>query len=195
MRATLAFTLTLSGLLMSVQSKPLPQQQPPVKPLAVMIQPVLANSVQVAKVSTNLLTPQATAPKPTVAHPAPKEKAQPPVPAILTTPKPYYAGKAFVTDDVPMLGSCGTWMPKGSFFAGINTAQMANPANPNNNPKCDKHIRVRYGGKEVVLTIKDTCEGCQVGDIIISPAAVQILGSQIMQINKTDVTWQYVDTT
>lgn len=56
----------------------------------------------------------------------------------------------------PGLGSCGWENKENEMVAALNSAQMANGGNPNNNPKCGKKLKVTHGGKSVTVKIVDT---------------------------------------
>jgi expansin (peptidoglycan-binding protein) len=47
--------------------------------------------------------------------------------------------------------------------------------NPNLNPVCDKHIRVSYRGKSVVVQVTDRCPGCSERSLDLSPSAFEAL--------------------
>jgi len=47
---------------------------------------------------------------------------------------------------------------------------MDNGANSNNNPLCNKAITITYNGVTQVAKVVDTCEGCAIGDIDMSPS-------------------------
>lgn len=69
------------------------------------------------------------------------------------------------------LGSCGWVLGAGEAVVSMSGVDMANPANPNNNPKCGKFIKI-YGPNGLVVRAKivDTCYPCHKGDIDVTPA-------------------------
>lgn len=64
----------------------------------------------------------------------------------------------------PSFGTCGQDNIDSDFVAAINAAQMDTAT------MCGKTITVTYSGSEVRGIIADTCSGCSVGDIAVSPA-------------------------
>jgi hypothetical protein len=42
-------------------------------------------------------------------------------------------------------------------------------ANPNNNPLCGRSITIQANGKTATAIVKDKCQGCDYGDIDVSP--------------------------
>ena len=53
----------------------------------------------------------------------------------------------------------------------LSIAMMNNPANPNDNPICNKQISIHNpaAGTDTVATVVDTCQACQFGDIDAMP--------------------------
>lgn len=70
----------------------------------------------------------------------------------------------------PDLGSCGIPNSGDDDVVALAPSFMANPANPNTNPKCFKKIRIHGvgGGETVEATVVDTCIGCTPDDIDVS---------------------------
>ncbi|KAI9310275.1 RlpA-like double-psi beta-barrel-protein domain-containing protein-containing protein [Dichotomocladium elegans] len=69
------------------------------------------------------------------------------------------------------LGSCGITNTDDDFIAALNSAQMNNGPNPNNNPICGRKVRINGPKGSVTVAITDTCPTCAFGDIDLSPAA------------------------
>jgi hypothetical protein len=71
------------------------------------------------------------------------------------------------------LGACGEQNTNDQLVAALPHS-MFDPSpngNPNLNKNCFRYATVRYGAKSVVVKIVDRCEGCEYGDIDLSPAA------------------------
>ena len=45
----------------------------------------------------------------------------------------------------------------------------------NSNPMCGRKMRVTHGKQSVVVTVVDTCPGCAVGSVDLTPAAFKKL--------------------
>ena len=43
------------------------------------------------------------------------------------------------------------------------------------NPMCGRKMRVTYGDKSVTVTVADTCPGCSVGSVDLTPTAFEQL--------------------
>ena len=67
----------------------------------------------------------------------------------------------------PSLGSCGITSPPTAAIVALSVPMMANPANPNANPKCGSQISIYNPstGQTHWATIVDTCQGCGLYDI------------------------------
>jgi len=70
----------------------------------------------------------------------------------------------------PALGSCGTTSGPNDDIVALSVPMMGNGANPNANPKCYGHIKIRHGGLVHDATVVDTCVGCRGEDLDASPA-------------------------
>ncbi len=70
------------------------------------------------------------------------------------------------------LGSCGTTNSDSEAVCALSVAMMANGANPNSNPKCQKTITLfnPRTGKNTKAKIVDTCQGCAYEDVDLSPS-------------------------
>ncbi|TKA65140.1 hypothetical protein B0A49_11154 [Cryomyces minteri] len=66
------------------------------------------------------------------------------------------------------LGSCGWTSTADEAVVAIPHVMMANPANPNLNPKCGKYITISYAGATHQAKIVDTCGGCDNAAIDLS---------------------------
>ncbi|KAG6878220.1 hypothetical protein C0993_010641 [Termitomyces sp. T159_Od127] len=67
-----------------------------------------------------------------------------------------------------------------------------NGLNPNTNPLCGKKVSVSYGGKSVVVTLTDRCEGCALTDLDLSPAAFDVLADPSVG-RLHGMTWKWLD--
>lgn len=72
-----------------------------------------------------------------------------------------------LTHYTPSLGSCGTVNQNGDAIVALSIALMNNPANPNNNPICNKQISITNPntGTTTTATVMDTCQACAFGDM------------------------------
>ncbi len=77
-------------------------------------------------------------------------------------------------------------------FAAVSAKHFTAP-NPNNDPLCSQSVKVSYGGKSLVLPIKDKCLGCAANKIDVSKAAFAKFGDpSVGTLDK--VTWSIVPT-
>ncbi|KAM5543880.1 hypothetical protein V8D89_002497 [Ganoderma adspersum] len=79
----------------------------------------------------------------------------------------------------PGVGSCGHNNVDTDFIVAVDIATIHSfpgaGANPNLNPMCGRKMRVTYGSKSVTVTVADTCPGCAVGSVDLTPTAFQKL--------------------
>ena len=63
--------------------------------------------------------------------------------------------------------SCGSTIQNGDAVVALSVPVMNNPANPNNNPICNKQISIHNPttGTDTIATVVDTCQGCAFGNI------------------------------
>jgi len=87
----------------------------------------------------------------------------------LLSPTLTHAYTGDLTYYAPALGSCGTTSTPSDPIVALSVPMMANGANPNANPKCNRRIRIRYAGVVHEATVVDTCEGCGWADVDASP--------------------------
>lgn len=64
-------------------------------------------------------------------------------------------------------GSCGVTNTDGDAIVALSHLLMNNPANPNNNPICNKQISIHNPttGTDTIATVTDTCGACAFDDI------------------------------
>jgi expansin (peptidoglycan-binding protein) len=62
--------------------------------------------------------------------------------------------------------------------------------NPNQNPICGRQAQITSGGKSIVVTVTDRCEGCAYGDFDLSPSAFNAL--QDFGVGRTGCTYQFL---
>ena len=55
----------------------------------------------------------------------------------------------------------------------LNHTALTSPCN--SNPMCGRKMRVTHGKQSVVVTVVDTCPGCAVGSVDLTPAAFKKL--------------------
>nr|VWO99416.1 N/A [Ganoderma boninense] len=79
----------------------------------------------------------------------------------------------------PGVGSCGRTSTASQMIVAVDIKTIQSfpgaGANPNKNPMCGRKMRVSKGKKSVVVTVVDTCPGCAVGSVDLSPAAFKKL--------------------
>ncbi|PIL27116.1 hypothetical protein GSI_10258 [Ganoderma sinense ZZ0214-1] len=77
----------------------------------------------------------------------------------------------------PGLGSCGFNNVDTDYIVAVDHATITSfpgaGANPNLNPMCGRKMRVTYGKKSITVTVADTCPGCAVGSLDLTPTAFQ----------------------
>ncbi|TLD18835.1 putative effector 10 [Venturia nashicola] len=67
------------------------------------------------------------------------------------------------------LTSCGLSGSNSDFLVAMNKADMANGANPNNNPHCNQYIDIYYNGVGPIKgKVVDTCPVCESGAIDVT---------------------------
>ncbi|KAI9469967.1 MAG: hypothetical protein EXX96DRAFT_588221 [Benjaminiella poitrasii] len=67
------------------------------------------------------------------------------------------------------IGSCGEQDTDDDLVVAVNKKQMANGANPNNNPQCDKMVSITGHKGSTLAKIVDTCPSCSFGALDMSP--------------------------
>ncbi|CAO3615781.1 unnamed protein product [Mucor hiemalis] len=87
------------------------------------------------------------------------------------------------------LGSCGEVSKDSDMIVALNHGQMANGANPNHNQLCGKTITAHGPKGSVTVKIVDTCPGCAVGDLDLSPAAFNKIAD--MAKGRVPITWDF----
>ncbi|KAK9419196.1 hypothetical protein SUNI508_01173 [Seiridium unicorne] len=85
-------------------------------------------------------------------------------PAVLALLSPALAFTGRMTYYTPGLGACGQNNSPSDFIVAIGAARWT-ASNPNNDPLCQKSIRISYGGKTVTAKVVDKCPGCGANDI------------------------------
>jgi hypothetical protein len=81
------------------------------------------------------------------------------------------------------LGSCGKTNSDSQMVAALNAPQMGN------NKYCGKTATVTGPKGEVTVTIVDTCPECSSGDLDLSPAAFDKIGSE--SAGRIKITWNW----
>ncbi|KAI4212271.1 MAG: hypothetical protein LQ351_004984 [Letrouitia transgressa] len=90
--------------------------------------------------------------------------------ALTILPALTKAYRGDMTHYTPGLGSCGYTNGPQDFVVALSVSMMANPPNPNNNPKCGTYIDIfnEAKGTHQRAMIVDTCWGCGEQDIDVS---------------------------
>jgi expansin (peptidoglycan-binding protein) len=100
-----------------------------------------------------------------------------------------YSGDATYYNPSAGTNSCGTQASDSDLMVALNTAQMANGANPNANPNCGRQISVTGPKGSVTVTVLDTCPGCSNNDLDLSPAAFDKIADQAQ--GRVPITWDW----
>ncbi|KAH8547835.1 RlpA-like double-psi beta-barrel-protein domain-containing protein-containing protein [Umbelopsis sp. PMI_123] len=112
---------------------------------------------------------------------------------VLAAPAPVekrsFTGDATYYSPSVGVGSCGKQLADSDMMGAMNTAQMANGANPNANPNCGRQVTIQGPKGSVTVTIWDTCPGCASGDIDLSPAAFDKIADQAQ--GRVPITWNW----
>lgn len=87
--------------------------------------------------------------------------------------------------------SCGTTFHASELTVALNAPDMANGANPNDNPKCGQKILACGDKGSATLTITNTCPECASGSLDMSPTAFQAVVGDL-SIGRSKVTWTYL---
>ncbi|CAG8807742.1 7182_t:CDS:1, partial [Gigaspora margarita] len=74
----------------------------------------------------------------------------------------------------PGFGACGYQNTSSNFVVALSSARF-NGGSPNKDPICNKTIQVTSDSKSVNGMVVDKCAGCNVNDLLISPAAFSAL--------------------
>ncbi|KAF0498187.1 Non-catalytic module family EXPN protein [Gigaspora margarita] len=77
-------------------------------------------------------------------------------------------------DSLKSLGACGYQNTSSNFVVALSSARF-NGGNPNKDPICNKTIQVASDSKSVNVMVVDKCAGCNVNDLLLSPAAFSAL--------------------
>ncbi|GAN09435.1 riboflavin aldehydeforming enzyme [Mucor ambiguus] len=81
------------------------------------------------------------------------------------------------------LGSCGETSSGNEMVAALSSSLMGGP----NSDLCGKSITVKSASGSVTLRVVDSCPGCSEGDVDMSEAAFQKLGS--LDKGRIPITW------
>ncbi|KAI0554177.1 RlpA-like double-psi beta-barrel-protein domain-containing protein-containing protein [Xylaria curta] len=93
----------------------------------------------------------------------------------------------------PGLGACGVYNSEQDAIVALSR-ELFDPHTPNGNPNlntyCGRKIKISRGGKSVVVTVRDRCEGCQKNDLDVP---VKVF-SQLANPNdgRVKMTWDWV---
>ncbi|KAI7897785.1 RlpA-like double-psi beta-barrel-protein domain-containing protein-containing protein [Cokeromyces recurvatus] len=89
-------------------------------------------------------------------------------------------------------GSCGEMNSNDDMVVAVNYIQMENGSNPNNNPRCDKKVKIIGKTRKVVTArIVDTCPGCSSGSLDMSTALFKkVCGDLALGVCK--IKWDFI---
>ncbi|KAI0092377.1 loosenin [Irpex rosettiformis] len=108
---------------------------------------------------------------------------------VMAAPSSVHKGAA--TFFTPSIGACGKQSTSSDHIVAVSS-QFFNSfpgagANPNKNPICGKTLTVHFKGKSTKVTVVDSCPGCGLLDLDLSPAAFNDLASP--DLGRIQVTW------
>ncbi|MFF1820173.1 cysteine/serine endopeptidase inhibitor [Kribbella sp. NPDC051587] len=87
-------------------------------------------------------------------------------------------------------GACGTQINANSDWLVAAPAALWTTANPNNDPLCQRSIRVNYNGNVITVPIRDKCPSCPSNKIDLSrPAFASLANTDVGIIN---ISWEIV---
>ncbi|KAI8318777.1 barwin-like endoglucanase, partial [Martensiomyces pterosporus] len=89
----------------------------------------------------------------------------------------------------PGLGSCGINSSESELVAAINAPQYGTTPNPNNAPVCGRCALVTGPNGQVKVKIVDRCPVCKTGDLDLSPAAFNQIGSAAA--GRIKISWSF----
>ncbi|CAO3632092.1 unnamed protein product [Mucor hiemalis] len=87
-------------------------------------------------------------------------------------------------------GSCGEFDTDSDLVVAVNKAQMANGANPNQNPYCDNMVYITGDKGSTSAKVVDTCPACGDGALDMSPTVFEkVCGS--LSIGVCTISWKF----
>ncbi|KIM61694.1 hypothetical protein SCLCIDRAFT_1215786 [Scleroderma citrinum Foug A] len=92
------------------------------------------------------------------------------------------------------LGACGLVNDNSDHIAAVsvllfNSYPGYNGLNPNNNPICGRQIIAHYEGKSTTVTVVDSCPGCALKDLDLTPTAFSDLADQ--DLGRINISWEW----
>ncbi|PVI06249.1 hypothetical protein DM02DRAFT_679666 [Periconia macrospinosa] len=92
----------------------------------------------------------------------------------------------------PGLGACGQTHTENDAIVAVSHIRFdaAGGANPNNNPLCNKKIRIIRNGHAVDVTVVDRCTGCKQDDLDVSMAVFKSLAD--VDAGRVSTTWSWL---
>ncbi|KAG9314428.1 RlpA-like double-psi beta-barrel-protein domain-containing protein-containing protein [Chiua virens] len=149
------------------------------------------------------------APSPTSEAPAPTTSDTPaPSPTTSSTPPPAQTSSSSSSGNSGFLSGVqsgqGTFYSTGLGACGITNNDSQNivavgwqlfdnypgaNGNSNDNPVCNKNIKVTYQGKSVVVAVTDRCTGCKETDLDMSPNAFDQLADP--SVGRINLSWEW----
>ncbi|KAJ1799716.1 hypothetical protein LPJ59_001640 [Coemansia sp. RSA 2399] len=93
----------------------------------------------------------------------------------------------------PGLGACGITNTDSDLIAAINAEQYGSSSSGNSNSAsvCGKCVQVKGPNGQVKVKITDKCPSCKSGDLDLSPAAFDQIGSEAA--GRISISWSFVD--
>ncbi|KAJ2551181.1 hypothetical protein EV175_003788 [Coemansia sp. RSA 1933] len=94
----------------------------------------------------------------------------------------------------PGLGACGVTNTESDLIAAINAEQYGSSTGSggsNSASICGKCVQVKGPNGQVKVKITDKCPSCKSGDLDLSPAAFDQIGSEAA--GRISITWSFVD--
>ena len=92
----------------------------------------------------------------------------------------------------PGMGACGKTSTENDHIVAVSKQlyeQKNKNGNSNNNPLCGKNIKVNYKGKSVTVKVVDSCPGCKIHDLDLSPSAFSQIADK--SLGRIDITWTW----
>ncbi|CAI6337404.1 unnamed protein product [Periconia digitata] len=93
----------------------------------------------------------------------------------------------------PAMGACGLTNTENDAIVAISHErfdQASIGSNPNNNPLCNKKIRITRGGNSVDVRVVDRCTGCKFDDLDVTIAVFTKLADEAQ--GRVDMTWSWL---
>jgi hypothetical protein len=109
--------------------------------------------------------------------------------AVLAATASATSGRMTYYDPSVGFGSCGKVYQTTDHIVAMSTS-LWTAANPNNDPMCNKSIKITHGGKSVIAKVTDKCYSCGASAIDVSPSVFEAFGTLGTGVIQVD--WTYV---